>query len=55
MKKKLLIIGLILSLPSCTLNLTNIATHGTATDLVDDELSTSPKVDANVSLPISPM
>lgn len=30
----------------------NIDTHGTATDLVDENLSTTPTIDANLNVPI---
>ncbi len=39
---------------SCTLSFTNISTHGTATDLVDEEQTTSPDVKPNISIPNIP-
>lgn len=38
---------------SCTLSFQNISTHGVASDLVDDQLRTDPKIDADVSLPLT--
>jgi len=35
----------------CTISLNNINTHGTAQDLVDEQQSADPQVDADVSLP----
>ncbi len=35
---------------SCTISFQNISTHGTATDLVDENQTASPKVDAKVSV-----
>lgn len=34
---------------SCTVNLQNISTHGSATDLVDENLSADADVDATVN------
>lgn len=42
-------------LSSCTISFQNISTHGSATDLVDENQSTTPKVDATVTAPLSPM
>lgn len=52
MKKETLtcILSLIL-LSGCTLSFQNISTHGTATDLVDEQQTASPNVDANVRIP----
>lgn len=54
---KLLEISIILLffLSSCTLSFTNISTHGSATDLVDEEQTASPDVKPNISLPIKAM
>jgi hypothetical protein len=35
---------------SCTLSFQNISTHGTATDLVDEDLTTSPKTDGTLNM-----
>lgn len=47
--KKIALVSLIFA-TSCTLSLQNISTHGTASDVVDDTLSTTPTVNAPVSL-----
>lgn len=38
---------------SCTISFQNISTHGTATDLVDENQAASPNVDTNLTLPVS--
>lgn len=38
---------------SCTISFQNISTHGTATDVVDENLKTDPTVNPNISIPIS--
>lgn len=40
-------------LTGCTLSFQNISTHGTAQDLVDEDLTTSPKTDATIPVNIS--
>ncbi len=40
---------------SCTITLNNISTHGTATDVVDEEQDASPTVSPNISVPMSPL
>lgn len=42
-------------LASCTISFQNISTHGTATDLVDENQTASPKVSAKISAPIPTM
>lgn len=37
---------------SCTLSFQNISTHGTATDLVDENQTASPKTSANIPINI---
>jgi hypothetical protein len=39
-------------LDSCTLSFTNISTHGSASDLVDEEQTASPDVKTDLSLPV---
>lgn len=41
-------------LTSCTISFQNVSTHGTADDLIDEEQTASPNVDASVSLPVLP-
>lgn len=53
MKKLLILLALPLLLSSCTLSFSNIDTHGTASDLVDENLSTDPTVDPNINVPMS--
>lgn len=40
---------------SCTLSFQNISTHGTATDLVDEEQAASPSTNATIPINISPI
>lgn len=49
-------IAIVLSvlLTSCTISFQNVSTHGTADDLIDEEQTTSPNVDASVTLPVLP-
>ncbi len=42
-------------LTSCTICFQNIHTHGTSSDLVDDNLSTTPTVKATANVPVSPL
>lgn len=49
----ILLISIIL--PSCTVNMINTSTHGTATDVVDSDPKTDANVKASVALPISPL
>lgn len=35
----------------CTISFTNISTHGTAQDVVDEEQSADPQIDADIDLP----
>ena len=37
----------------CTLSFQNIDTHGTATDLVDENQSTTPNVSPTITVPVS--
>ena len=45
--------GLLLAflLSSCTISFSNVDTHGTATDLIDEDQAASPDVKADVSIP----
>lgn len=54
MNKLISVISLLI-LTSCTISFQNISTHGTATDLVDENQTASPQVDAKVSAPLSPL
>ena len=38
----------------CTLSFQNISTHGTATDLVDENQTASPEVTTTVKIPLQP-
>ena len=40
-------------LSSCTISFQNISTHGTATDLGDEDLTTSPDISPDISVPVS--
>lgn len=42
-------------LNSCTISFQNISTHGTATDLGDEQLSTTPTVTTSLNVPIKPI
>lgn len=44
---------LIVILASCTISFSNISTHGTATDLVDEEQGAS--ADLKADIPINPL
>jgi len=35
---------------SCTISFQNISTHGTATDLVDENQTATPKIDTKISV-----
>lgn len=48
--KKIILISFLLT--SCTLSFQNISTHGTATDLVDENQAASPTVSADIKLGI---
>lgn len=54
MKKLLILLALPLLLSSCTLSFSNIDTHGSATDLVDENLSTDPTVSPTITVPLKP-
>lgn len=41
---------LALVLSSCTLSFQNVDTHGAATDLIDENLSTSPETELSIPL-----
>ena len=49
----LLVLGcfIALSLTGCTISFQNISTHGTATDLVDEEQAPTSEIDPDVSIP----
>lgn len=51
MKKLFPLSLIILNLSSCTISFQNISTHGTATDLVDQNQDASPDVKPVVSIP----
>ncbi len=40
---------------SCNITLSNVSTHGTASDVVDEEESATPTISPTVTLPISPV
>jgi len=42
-------------LSSCTVSFQNISTHGTATDLVDEDQGATADVSPNVSIPLKPL
>ncbi len=41
-------------LVGCTISFQNIDTHGTATDLVDENQTASPDVKSDLSIPLTP-
>ena len=53
MKRLICLITLPFLLVSCTLSFSNISTHGTATDLIDEEQGASPTVSPAITVPIS--
>ncbi len=53
MKRLIYLVTLPLLLVGCTLSFSNISTHGTATDLVDEEQGASPTVSPTITVPIS--
>lgn len=42
-------------LSSCTISFQNISTHGTASDVVDQDQRTDPDVAPVVTIPVSPL
>jgi len=40
-------------LTSCTISFQNIATHGTASDVVDEDQEASPTVSPNIDIPLT--
>lgn len=53
MHKLLLITLIAVFVSSCTLSFQNIDTHGTATDLVDENQATSPTISPTITVPVS--
>lgn len=57
-KMKITVVAAVMSslLTACapTISFQNISTHGSATDLVDENQSADAKVDAKVSAPLTP-
>ncbi len=49
----LLIVSLITLFVSCTISFQNISTHGTATDLVDEEMTISPDIKTDLTIPFN--
>lgn len=49
----LIVFGFIMA--SCTISFQNISTHGTATDLVDENQSPTNTVSPDISVPIRPV
>ncbi len=41
----------ILFLSACTISFQNISTHGTATDLVDEDMKTDPDIKTSLTIP----
>jgi hypothetical protein len=52
---RLILVTLPLLLVGCTISFSNISTHGTATDLVDEQQAASPTVSPDISVPIKPL
>lgn len=42
---------IMVTLTGCTMSFQNISTHGTATDLVDENQSASPKIATKIKMP----
>ena len=49
------ILLLVSTLAGCTLSFQNISTHGTATDLVDENQSPTNTVSPNLNVPLKPL
>ena len=49
---KFLIVSLALTFQCCTISFQNISTHGTATDLVDENQTASPDVKTDLTIPV---
>ncbi len=49
---RLALISLACILPSCTISFQNISTHGTATDIVDEEMDARPEVSPTINVPV---
>ncbi len=47
-----LLISILMIFHGCTISFQNISTHGTASDLVDEDQAATADVDANLSVPI---
>lgn len=52
--KKLCFLALALAVQSCTISFQNISTHGTATDLVDENQAASPDIKPVITVPLNP-
>lgn len=50
-----LIVFVLVFMTGCTLSFSNISTHGTATDLVDENQATSPTVSVPIKIPVKPL
>lgn len=51
MNRLICLVILPLLLVGCTLSFSNISTHGTATDLVDEEQAATPNVSPTINIP----
>lgn len=51
----LIAIGFIIVTTGCTISMQNISTHGTATDLIDEDQTATPDIKTDLSLPIKPL
>lgn len=47
------LISLMILITSCTISLTNISTHGVASDLVDEDMAATADVKPVISVPLS--
>lgn len=52
---KIYVLALSVLLTGCTISFTNVDTHGTASDVVDDTMSTPTTVSPDITVPISPI
>lgn len=50
---KFITLVLSLLLTGCTINVSNVDTHGVASDVIDDVSTTSPDITADISVPVS--
>lgn len=52
---KLLLISVLILLSACTYSINMVHTQGEASDVVDEEQTSSPDIKPSLSLPVSPL